>query len=80
MSTNEPEKLAKAISTLSYVKLAKVDLKGISLDVPEGKRQQLYEDIIRISKEIKVEISGIDSSTASLEELYNRAISPRKER
>jgi hypothetical protein len=52
----------------------------MSLDVPEGKRQQLYEDIIRISKEIKVEISGIDSGTASLEELYNRAISPRKER
>ncbi len=75
ITTTSPQKLAEAMKELRYVRNTIVDSRGISVDVPEEKKQQLYGDIVKLAKKAKVQISGIESETASLEELYDRAVS-----
>jgi ABC-2 type transport system ATP-binding protein len=78
ISTDEPQKLAEVMKGLRYIRNMMVDSRGISVDVPEEKKQQLYGDIVKLAKKVKVQISGIESETTSLEELYNRAVPQRR--
>jgi ABC-2 type transport system ATP-binding protein len=79
VSTDKPESLAKTLKELQYVRRIEVDARGVSMDVEEGRSQQLYEDIIRVASRIGASISGIESGTASLEELFNLAIEASRE-
>lgn len=74
VSTDKPEALAKALKELQYVRRIEVDARGVSVDVEEGRNQQLYEDILLVASRIGANISGIESGTASLEELFNLAV------
>lgn len=79
VSTDEPEALAGEIRELEYVRRVRVEARGMSIDVAEQGTQQLYEDILDAAKRLKVGISGIESGTASLEELFNLAVERRTE-
>jgi ABC-2 type transport system ATP-binding protein len=74
VSTDKPETLAKALKELQYVRRIELDARGVSIDVEEGRSQQLYEDILLVASRIGASVSGIESGTASLEELFNLAV------
>lgn len=74
ISTDKPEALASEISELNYIKGLKTDLRGISVRVIEGKEEKLYEDSPKLAKKIKAKILGIETGSASLEELYRLAV------
>ena len=69
VSTDVPEVLAKRIKKLSYVKQVRVQAQGISIDIDQEKIHQLYEDVLRLAKEEGARVTGIESGTASIEEL-----------
>jgi ABC-2 type transport system ATP-binding protein len=79
VSTDKPEILTKALKELKYVRRIEVDSRGVSMDVEEGRTPQLYEDILRVASRIGANISGIESGTASLEELFNLAVEAGRE-
>jgi ABC-2 type transport system ATP-binding protein len=79
VSTDRPETLAKALKRLRYVRRIEVDARGMSIDVEEGRGQRLYEDILLVASNIGAKVSGIESGTASLEELFNLAVEAGRE-
>jgi len=74
ISTDNPEALAKEIVKLGYMKSIEFDTRGVSIRVKEGYEDNIYEDAAKIAKRLNVKILGIESGTASLEELYRRAV------
>jgi len=74
ISTDNPEALASEIKKLSYIEKLETDLRGISVRVSEGMEEKLYEDAPKLAKKIKVKILGIETGSASLEELYRLAV------
>jgi ABC-2 type transport system ATP-binding protein len=74
VSTNNPEALAFEIKKLAYIEKLETDLRGISVRVAEGMDEKLYEDAPKLAKKIKVKILGIETGSASLEELYRLAV------
>ena len=79
VSTNKPEALAQAVKNLYYVNKVDADARGISIDVPQERSQQLYEDVLAFARKIGATVSGIESGTASLEELFSLAVRSGKE-
>jgi hypothetical protein len=75
ISTDNPDALASGMRELDYVEELKTDFKGILIKVPKGREDKLYEDVPKLAKRIKVRILGIETSSASLEELYTLAVS-----
>jgi len=80
ISTGKPEALASEIRELNYIKGLKTDLRGISVRVIEGKEDKLYEDAPKLAKKIKAKILGIETGSASLEELYRLAVGANERR
>jgi len=78
VSTNKPEALAKAVMELGYVRRLEVDARGISVDVAQGRSQQLYEDVLEMARKVEAKIFGIESGAASLEELFRLAVQAGK--
>ena len=74
VSTDKPEVLAEVLKEIEYVKGVRIDTRGIFLDVEKGRIQQLYTDIPLLANRIDARVSGIESGTASLEELFNLAV------
>ncbi|UCB59637.1 MAG: ABC transporter ATP-binding protein [Candidatus Bathyarchaeota archaeon] len=74
ISTDNPEALASEIKKLAYIEKLDTDLRGISVRVTEGMDAKLYEDAPKLAKKIKVKILGIETGSASLEELYRLAV------
>ena len=74
VSTNKPQALAKKVKELEYVRSVDVDVRGLSIDLQPEMSQQLYEDILELAREAGAEILGIESGTASLEELFRLAV------
>jgi len=74
ISTDNPEALATEIKKLSYIEKLEIDLRGISARVAEGMDEKLYEDAPKLAKKIKAKIFGIETGSASLEELYRLAV------
>ena len=54
------------------------DIRGISVRVVEGKEDDLYEDVPKLAKRIKAKILGIETGSASLQELYRLAVSAKE--
>jgi ABC-2 type transport system ATP-binding protein len=80
ISTDKPEALASKIRKLNYIEKLDIDLRGISVRVIEGKEEKLYEDAPKLAKKIKAKILGIETGSASLEELYRLAVGANKGR
>jgi len=74
ISTDNPEALASEIKKLSYIEMVEADLRGISVRVAEGMDEKLYADAPKLAKKIRARISGIETGSASLEELYRLAV------
>ncbi len=80
ISTDNPEALASEIRKLSYIEKLETDLRGISVRVAEGMDEKLYADAPKLAKKIKARISGIETGSASLEELYRLAVRTNERR
>jgi len=68
--TNKSAELAEALRILPYVKDVSADSQGISVRIADQGSETAYEDISRLAREIKAKILGIETESASLEELY----------
>jgi ABC-2 type transport system ATP-binding protein len=79
ISTNKPEALAELIRELDYVNRVEVDSRGVSVGVVGGKDEKLYEDVPKLARRAKAKIVGIESGTASLEELFRLAVRAGRE-
>jgi ABC-2 type transport system ATP-binding protein len=78
ISTDNPELLASEIKKLKYIEKLENDARGISVRISEGKEEQIYEDAPKLAKEVKAKILGIETGSASLEELYRLAVGMKK--
>ncbi len=78
ISTDKPEALASKIRKLNYIEKLETDLRGISVRVNEGREEKLYEDAPKLAKKIQAKILGIETGSASLEELYRLAVGANK--
>ena len=78
VSTDSPNKIAAEIRKLKYVKDLRTDIRGVSVNVVEGKEDELYEDIPNLAKSVKAKIFGIETGSASLEELYRLAVGAKE--
>jgi len=74
ISTDKPEALAESIRKLDYVNRVEIDSRGISVGVVGGKDEKLYKEVPKRAKKVKAKIVGIESGTASLEELFKLAV------
>ena len=78
VSTDSPEAVAAKIRKLQYVKDLRIDIRGISVRVVDGKEDELYEDGPKLAKKVKAKILGIETGSASLEELYRLAVGAKE--
>jgi len=78
ISTDSSYALESEIRKLNYVKELESDIRGVSVRVAEGKEDELYEDVLKLAKKIKAKILGIETGSASLQELYRLAISGKE--
>jgi ABC-2 type transport system ATP-binding protein len=78
VSTDSPEAVASEIGKLKYIEELKTDIRGISVRVAEGNEEKLYEDVPKLAKKIRAKILGIETGSASLEELYRLAVGAKE--
>jgi len=78
VSTDSPEAVAVEIRKLQYVNDLRIDIRGISVRVIDGKEDELYEDVPKLAKKVKAKILGIETGSASLEELYRLAVGAKE--
>jgi ABC-2 type transport system ATP-binding protein len=78
ISTDSSYALEAEIKKLNYVKELDSDIRGISVRVIEGKEDELYEDVPKLARKIKAKILGIETGSASLQELYRLAITSKE--
>ena len=78
VSTDKPYQLEEEVKKLSYVKKVNSDIRGLSVTVADGKEDALYEDAIRLARKVKAKILGIETGSASMQELYMQAISDKE--
>ena len=70
ISTDNPDALGESIRKLEYVSRVEVDSKGVSVGVLADQEERLFEDAPRLAREAQAKIVGIETGTASLEELF----------
>jgi len=75
VTTDRASKLGAEIKKLSYVKEVASDIRGVSVRVADGKEDDFYEDVPRLARKVKAKILGIETGSASLQELYRMAVS-----
>jgi ABC-2 type transport system ATP-binding protein len=78
ISTDKPEELAVEIRKLPYVEKLETDVRGISVQVQQNMEEKLYEDTPRLARAVEAKILGIETGSASLEELYRLAVGANK--
>jgi ABC-2 type transport system ATP-binding protein len=78
ISTDSSYALETEIKKLKYVTEVDSDIRGISVRVVDGKEDDLYEDVPKLAKKIKAKILGIETGSASLQELYRLAITTKE--
>jgi ABC-2 type transport system ATP-binding protein len=79
ISTDNPDALGESIRKLEYVSRVEVDSKGVSVGVLAGQDERLFEDAPRLAREAGARIMGIETGTASLEELFRLGAKSTKE-
>jgi ABC-2 type transport system ATP-binding protein len=75
--TDKPLELSKIIKGLTYLRKVGINSQGISIKVIEEGSDTVFEDILRLAREVKAKILGIETASASLEELYRRVVDSR---
>ena len=75
ITTDKPDALALELRKLSYVKGVQSDYRSVAVQVQPEDQDKLYEDSPRLARAISAKIQGIETGSASLEELYNMVVS-----
>ncbi|MGD9130942.1 MAG: ABC transporter ATP-binding protein [Candidatus Bathyarchaeota archaeon] len=78
ISTDSASELEAEVRKLKYVEDVESDIRGVSVRVADGKEDDLYEDVPKLAKKIKAKILGIETGSASLQELYRMAVSAKE--
>lgn len=78
VSTDSPELLVDELRKLNYVKESRIDIRGVSVRVTEGREDELYEDTLKLAKKVQAKVLGIETGSASLEELYRLAVGSKE--
>ena len=75
ITTDKPDALAVELRKLPYVKGVQPDYRSVAVQVQPEDQDKLYEDSPRLARAISAKIQGIETGSASLEELYNMVVS-----
>ena len=78
VTTDSPERLATEVKKLDYVKNVDSDARGFSVTVIDGREDEIYEDVPRLAKHVKAKLLGIETGSASMQELYMQAIKEKE--
>jgi ABC-2 type transport system ATP-binding protein len=78
VTTDSAYELEAEIKKLKYVEDVDSDIRGISVRVADGKEDDFYEDVPKLAKKIKAKILGIETGSASLQELYRLAVGAKE--
>jgi len=73
VSTDRPDLLAEKVKELGYVAGVEVDAAGISIREGAGNDRDLYGDVLKLAREAGARVTGIETGTSSLEELFRMA-------
>jgi ABC-2 type transport system ATP-binding protein len=74
ITTDKPDALAVELRKLPYVKGVQSDYRSVAVQVQAEDQDKLYEDSPRLARAISAKIQGIETGSASLEELYNMVV------
>lgn len=74
ITCDQPSELLKRLPELPYIITAKVEGQELIVMVKEGMNPKLYADVSALASEMRVRIYGIESRSASLEELFRQAV------
>lgn len=74
VNTDKPQELAQIIKNLPYVLSVENDPRRVLVNIERKGENQVYEDIISSSKKVNAKILGIETSSASIEMLYETSI------
>jgi ABC-2 type transport system ATP-binding protein len=74
ITTDKPDALAVELRKLPYVKGVQPDYRSVAVQVQPEDQDKLYEDSPRLARAISAKIQGIETGSASLEELYNMVV------
>jgi ABC-2 type transport system ATP-binding protein len=78
ISTDKPNELAAEIARLPYVEKTDSDARGVSVRVQRKSEDRLYEDAPKLARRVGGRIQGIETGSASLEELYRLVVGGNK--
>jgi ABC-2 type transport system ATP-binding protein len=78
ISTDKPDELAAAVAKLGYVEKVDSNVRGISVRIRRESEDRLYEDAPGLAKKVGARIQGIETGSASLEELYRLVVGGNK--
>jgi ABC-2 type transport system ATP-binding protein len=78
ISTDKPEELAGELRNLSYIEKLETDIRGISVHVPRESEERIYADVPKVARRVNAKIQGIETGSASLEELYRLVVDANK--
>jgi ABC-2 type transport system ATP-binding protein len=78
ISTDKPNELATEIAKLPYVEKADSDVRGVSVRIQRESEDRLYEDAPKLARRVNARIQGIETGSASLEELYRLLVTGKK--
>ncbi|MGD0027801.1 MAG: ABC transporter ATP-binding protein [Candidatus Bathyarchaeia archaeon] len=78
ISTDKPDELSVEVGRLPYVERVDSDVRGISVRIQRESEDKLYEDAPRLAKKVGARIQGIETGSASLEELYRLVVGGNK--
>jgi ABC-2 type transport system ATP-binding protein len=78
VTTDSASTLEAEIKKLKYVENVTSDIRGISVRVAEGKEDDFYEDVPKLARKVEAKILGIETGSASLQELYRLAVSGKE--
>jgi hypothetical protein len=56
-----------------------VDVRGILVQVQIKEEDSFYEDVSRLARKVNAKIQGIETGSASIEELYNQVVGKNRE-
>jgi len=74
ISVSRPEELLRRVEELPYVRAAYVMGSELMVEVEEGSEAQFYADATGLARELGLELYGIDSRVATLEDLFKRIV------
>lgn len=74
VSASKPDVLAEEMRKLPYIEKMEIDSRGVSVIIVKEGNDSIYEDIPRLAKKINIRILGIETGSASLEELYRLVV------